>query len=45
MAREVTVRWLSGMQTEAEVGAHQCASTRGSTEEGTTPGRRPVNCC
>jgi uncharacterized OsmC-like protein len=42
MAREVTVRWLSGMQTEAEVGPHRvrldAAVEGGGGDTGPSPG-------
>jgi len=42
MAREVTVRWLSGMQTEAEVGPHRVrldtTAEVGGTDTGPSPG-------
>ena len=42
MAREVTVRWLSGMQINAEVGSHHvridAATEGGGTDTGPSPG-------
>jgi uncharacterized OsmC-like protein len=42
MAREVTVRWLSGMQIESEVGPHRvrvdAAADVGGTDTGPSPG-------
>ena len=42
MAREVTVRWLSGMQAEAEVGPHRVrldtAVDAGGGDTGPSPG-------
>ena len=42
MAREVTVRWLSGMQAEAEVGPHRvradAAVDGGGSDAGPSPG-------
>ena len=42
MAREVTVRWLSGMQIDAEVGPHHvridAAVDGGGADSGPSPG-------
>jgi uncharacterized OsmC-like protein len=42
MAREVMVRWLSGMQTEAQIGPHRvrldAAVDGGGSDTGPSPG-------
>ena len=41
MAREVTVRWLSAMQTEAEVGPHRVRADAGVDGGGGDTGPSP----